>query len=136
MTFKFKDRTGNTPLLSSDASTEAKEPQSSPLAGQHSKVLSTPSMTTTNPPSASISTADNADNKRTLHALMFRAALLSLKKAGLLRWYRVLSRNAAGKAVVDATGDPVVKEIRIVLDPKVWTEDLRLLSDTKEGVVG
>lgn len=48
----------------------------------------------------------------------------------------MLSRNAAGKAVVDATGDPVVKEIRIVLDPKVWTEDLRLLSDTKEGVVG
>lgn len=132
MTSKSKAQIESTPLLSSDGSTGAKAQPSSLSAGQHSKVLSTPSTTTTNPPLENTLPADNTVNKTALHALMMRAALLSLEKTGLLRRYRVLSRNAAGKPVLDNTGKPVVKEIRIVLDPKVWTEDLKLLS---EGVV-
>lgn len=132
MTSKFRDQTEKTPLLSSDGSTGARVRQSSLSAGQQSKVLSTPPTTTTNRQSGNISPADNSDNRRTLNALMFRAALLSLAKAGLLKYYKVKIRNAQGKTVVDATGKAVVKEIRVVLDPKVWSEDLKLLS---EGVV-
>lgn len=135
MTSKSKAQIESTPLLSSDENTGERAQPSLQSAGQHSGVLSTPSMTITKGQSANTLPAENKDNtgnKTALHALMMRAALLSLEKTGLLRRYRVLSRNAAGKPVLDNTGKPVVKEIRIVLDPKVWTEDLKLLS---EGVV-
>lgn len=135
MTSKYKAQTGRTPLLSSDENTGERAQPSSQSVGQHSGVLSTPSMTITKGQSANtlpVENKDNTGNKTALHALMMRAALLSLEKTGLLRRYRVLSRNAAGKPVLDNTGKPVVKEIRIVLSPAIWTEDLRLLS---EGVV-
>lgn len=126
MTSKSKALTGNIPLLSSDASTEGKAQPSSQSAGQHSRVLSTRSTTNTNQQSASTLPAGKSD-KTALNALMLRAALLSLEKTGLLRRYRVLSKNEQGKPILDNTGKPVVKEIRIVFDPTIWSEDLRLL---------
>jgi hypothetical protein len=56
------------------------------------------------------------DEKSRGHAMLARVALLSLEKAGLCKRYRVLSGG-------------VVKEIRVVFDPKIWTMDLKLLSE-------
>jgi len=114
MTSKYKAAlTENIQLLSSEENIEAKAQPSS----QSQKMDNMPTSTqTTKARSASTS---NADNKTAVNALMLRAALLSLEKAGLLKRYKVLSKS-------DATGLPVVKEIRVVLDPSIWSEDFRL----------
>ncbi len=122
MTSKFKALIDGIQPSSSAGVTEEKARPSLPSAGQHSTGGSTRSTTITPKPSAGISTAENAANKRSLNALMMRAAVLSLEQDGLIRRYRVLSRNADGSA-------GVVREIRLIFDPSIWTADLLLLDD-------
>ena len=62
-----------------------------------------------------INNADNSERVRQ-HADILRITVILLERRGLIRRLKVLS------------GDGVVTEIRLVLSPDVWSDDLRLLS--------
>jgi hypothetical protein len=118
MTYKYKAQTESTPLLSLDGNTEALARQSS----QSPKTDNTQTSTqTTKAQSENTLKSDNSD-KTIAHAMILRAALLSLEKTGLVKRLKVLSKTEKGNAVI---------EIRVVFDPAVWTEDLKLLSTLK-----
>lgn len=124
MTSKFKALTGDTPPLSSGSSTEAEARQSQPSAeGDNTKTF-TPTITPRSkgtPPAGkhALTTAE----KNAQYAVLMRVLLSKLEKTGLIRRYKVLSKD--GKSV---------KEIQVVFDNTFWTEnlDLKVLSD---GVV-
>lgn len=137
MTYLSREATGPIPPSSSAESTGGKGQPSSQSAGPELTPISTPPMPTQSP---ATNPADNSDNSpRTTpttpeiteasrqHADIARAALLQLEKVGLLKRIKVLSPDpTTGKAKIDNTGKPVVKEHRIVFDPALWSEDLRL----------
>lgn len=110
---KYKAVTGNTQRLSYAVSTEGGERLSKQLASLDNTLTSTP---ITKVKSAPMLSGGTTDEKTKGHAMLARVALLSLERAGLCRRMRVLSGG-------------VVKEIRVVFDPKIWTDDLRLLSE-------
>jgi hypothetical protein len=123
MTSKFKARTENTPRLSSVESTEAKAEQSSPLAATTTEEkLTQPTTITPETLGSTLTTGKKEQpNERTvLSATMFRAALLRLKKDGLVKLYRVLSPDGT-----------TVEKIIVELPAENWTEsiNLRVLSD-------
>jgi|SRR5262245_52593095 len=115
MTFKSKDQTESTPLLSSEGSTEVLGQPSSPSATADSTPVPTK---ITEEQSTNTLPVEKSD-KTTVNALMMRAALLSLERVGLAKRFTVSSKR---------NGKTVVKEIRVVFDPGVWSEDLKLLS--------
>lgn len=111
MTSSSKEVTENTPQSSSAANTgESGQPSApsvnsdnTPKNTQTTKVLSKP-------------TSKGASKDRTtLHAMFLRAAFSYLKRAGLARSFKVLSKDGT-----------TVQEIIIVLDAKYWTEALEL----------
>lgn len=113
MTSSFKAPTEDTPPLSSAESTEARARPSGQSADTTSKDGSIQPMTTTQVLSKPISNADNSE-RLLLQADLLRTTVRLLEKRGLIRRFKVLSK------------DGVTKEIRLVLSPQVWTEDLRL----------
>lgn len=126
MTFKSKDRTENTPLLSSAGSTEGPAQPSA----QSARTDNTPDpMQITNLPSMPTLPVGPLDEKTVLSALMLKASLQRLEKNGLIRRYKVLSRDEQGQVLKDNHGVPVVREYRLVFDPEIWGEDLKLLSE-------
>ena len=123
---KSKDQTDNTPPLSSGEGTEAREQPSLPLA----KTDNTQTfMQTTKPLSLSTSqngqsgstTPDNSlttlqiTEKSRQHAVLAKVALSQLEKAGLIKRFKVLSKDAT-----------TVQKIRIEFDMSTWTEGLEL----------
>lgn len=105
---KYKVLTGNTPPSSSGERTENKVQPSSPSA-----------KTDNTPPSTQIMRAQSRlttlSDKDLQHSEIARAALSHLLKVGLVKRYKVLSED--GKTV---------REIQIVFDPEIWTENLEL----------
>lgn len=123
MTYSSKDPTENTPPLLSGENIEASAPPSAPSA----KTDNTQTSTTTTPKSSKPTRKDAPTGERLRqHADLFRVTVKLLEKRGLMKRYKVLSKDE-----VDKAGNPKVAEIRLVLSPAVWTDDLhlRLLSD-------
>jgi hypothetical protein len=119
MTSKSREVTENTPPLSSGESIGVLAQPSKPLAGTDNTPTS---MQTTQKPLTDTKPADNSalttpriTERSRQHAEIAKVALSQLLKAGLLKRYRVLS-----------TDETTVKEIQIVLDPALWTEDFDL----------
>lgn len=110
---KYKAVTGNTPRLSYGVSTEGGERLSRQLASLDNTPPSTPTMKGKSAPTSSAVTTEKTRG----HAMLARVAVLSLERAKLCKRMRVLSDKG------------VVTEIRVVFDPKIWTDDLRLLSE-------
>ena len=106
--YKSKDQTESTPPLSSAGKTENKEQQSL----QSAKTDNTPTSTPNTKVRSRLTTLSDKDLQ---HSEIARAALSHLLKAGLVKRYKVLS--------VDRK---TVKEIQIVFDPEIWTENLEL----------
>lgn len=65
--------------------------------------------------------ADNSDNRLALQADLFQTTVKLLERRGLIKRFKVLSKDLT-----------TVKEIRLVLSPQVWTEDLRLTTPPQE----
>lgn len=118
MTSKFKDLIEGTPPLSSEKNTEEKAPPSEQSASSEQILVTTHP---TKEPSRLILSAAKRE-KAILDAMFLKAAFTQLKKIGLAKSFKVLSK-----------GGTTVEEIQIVLDPRYWTEDLDLL--LSEGVV-
>ena len=121
MTSKFKALTGDTPQLSSGSSTEAGARQSQPSAARDNTKTFTPitaQKLKSTPPEGKhgLTTVE----KTAQYAVLTRVLLSKLEKTGLIRRYKVLSKD--GKSV---------KEIQIVFDNTFWTEnlDLKVLSE-------
>ena len=117
MTYKFKAATDNIHVSSSAVNTEAKGRQSKPSASTdntqpYMQTLSKPSMNT-------LTTGVIVSEKSRQHAALVKVLLSRLEKAGLVRRYKVVSKDKS-----------VVKEYQIVFDPKYWEEslDLKVLS--------
>ena len=123
---KSKDQTEDTLPLSSGESTEETAQPSLPSAKTaHTETF----MQTTKPPS--LNTAQNAqsdsttlDNSLTTpaisektrqHAMLARVALAILLKSGLIKRFKVLSKDST-----------TVQKIRIEFDMSLWTEGLEL----------
>ena len=117
MTSKFKALTDNTPPLSSAGSTEAKGQPSKQSANSDNTPPST--QTSRKPSSNMLSTVKNVSEKSRQHAAILRVVLSRLESDGLIKRFRVLSADRT-----------TVKEVRIVFDLGLWTQelDLRLLS--------
>ncbi len=113
MTSKFKEATDNTQQLSSGASTEAKAQPSKLLASSDNTPTST--KTSRSPSMITLTTGKSVSEKHLQYSVLLKVVLSSLEAAGLLKKYRVLSK-----------GTSVVKEITIVLDPDIWTENIEL----------
>lgn len=123
---KFKGQIGDTPPLSSGESTEGK---AQPSLQSVKKEPTQTYMQTTRKPSLNTSKGDNSgrttpDNSPTTektrqHAVIGIAALKQLENSGLIKRFKVLSKDPT-------TGEQILKEIRIVFDPAFWTEDLEL----------
>ena len=62
-----------------------------------------------------LTTGKSVSEKHLQYSVLLKVVLSSLEAAGLLKKYRVLSK-----------GTSVVKEITIVLDPAIWTENIEL----------
>ena len=118
MTSKYKAQTDNTLQLSSGASTGARVLQSRPLVSTDNTPLST--QTSSRKSSDMLSTAQNVSEKSRQHAAILKVVLSRLEKDGLIRRFRVLSADRT-----------TVKEIQIVFDCELWTEniELRVLSE-------
>ena len=108
MTRLSKDATESTQQSSLDASTEAKVPQSVPLARTDNTKTSTKR---TKVLSKSIKQDEERDK---VLADMLKATVTQLEKRGLIKRYKVLSDRST------------IKEIRLVLSPDVWTTELQL----------
>jgi len=120
MTHLSKGQTEPTPLLSSEEKTVVLAQPSKPLANSESTLNSTP--TTPKPSKVILSVSEKSRD----HALLMKASLFQLRKAGLVKLFKVLSED--GKQTL---------EIQVVFDPSIWTENLELivLSETPNGVV-
>lgn len=121
MTSKSRDLTENTQPLFSEENIEAPEPQSKQLVNSDN----TPTSTQTSQKLSSIMLSDENKELTTLkisektrqHATIARVALLQLEKAGLVKRFKVLSKDRTTHI-----------ETRVVFDPKIWTSEL-VLSD-------
>lgn len=116
---KFKDLTGNTPQSSYGESTEAQAQPSLQSVSLDNTQTSTQTMSPPSPPMLSDApkelTTPATTEKTRQHAMVAKVALLYLLKTGLVKRFRVLSEDRT-----------TVKEIQIVFDPKVWTEEFEL----------
>lgn len=115
MTSKFKALTANTPPSSSASNTAAKVQPSKPSASSDN----TPTFTETlNPQSVTmLSTEKNVlqiSEKSRQHSVLTRVLLSNLESAGLIRRFKVLSK------------DGVWMETQIVFDNTYWDESLEL----------
>ena len=122
MTSKFKEVTDNTPQLSSDVNTEAKAQPSKPLASSDNTPTST--KTSRSQSMITLTTGKSVSEKHLQYSVLLKVVLSSLEAAGLLKKYRVLSKSTS-----------VVKEITIVLDPAIWTENIELKVLSSSSVV-
>lgn len=124
MTSSSKGLTGNTQPLSSAGNTEAGVQPSKPSVSSEPTPPSTQIMPVLSKPT---STADNREHKLEKlrqQADFLRITVLLLEKNGLIKRYKVLSKPEPGKT-------QTVREIRLVLSPALWNENLTLkvLSD-------
>jgi hypothetical protein len=116
---KSKDLTGNTPQSFSGESTGARVQPSL----QSARTDNTQTFTRTmNPQSQNMLSPEPPDlttlpttEKARQHAMVAKVALLFLLKTGLAKRFTVLSEDRT-----------TVKEIRVVFDPNVWTQDFDL----------
>lgn len=128
MTSKFKALTGRTQPLSLDGDTgvlaqpslQSANSDNTPNSTQTTKMQSETTLTTELKGSDNTPTTPKITEKLRQHAMLMRVALLQLEKTGLLKRYKVLSKDKA-----------TVKEIQVVFSPDLWTIGLRLkvLSD-------
>lgn len=127
--FNSRDQIGGTQPLSSAESIEAKAPPSellansdnTPISMQTSKKPSPPTLPTGKSGSTTLTTpatTPTITEKIRQHAMLAKVTLKILEKAGLIKRFKVLSK--------DEQGLTTLKEIRIVFDPAIWTEDLEL----------
>lgn len=121
MTSKFKALTESTPQLFSGASTEARELQSKPSASTDNTLTST--QTLSEPFLTMLSTAKSVSEiteKSRQHSVLLKVLLSNLENAGLIRRFKVLSKEGAWM------------ETQVVFDNSLWLEnlDLKVLSDT------
>lgn len=114
MTSKSKVVTENTQQLSSEGSIGAKVLPSRPLVSSDNTPVSTEILS--KPFDNMLSTEKNVSEKSRQHAALLKVLLSRLEKAGLIRRFKVLSK------------DGTCKEIQIVFDNSIWTQDLDLLS--------
>lgn len=120
---KYKDQTENIPPLSSGAGTGAKAQPSKQLASsdntpnytQTTRMQSETTLTTGLKGADNSPTTPKITEKSLQHALIMRVALSQLEKAGLLKRYKVLSKDGTK-----------TNEIQVVFDPELWTENLEL----------
>lgn len=115
MTSKFKALTENIQPLSSAESTEEKAPPSKLSANSDNTptctlTLKTPSELTS-PPEKS---GPEIPEKNRQHAILLKVLLSSLESSGLIRRFKVLSKD--GKWM----------ETQIVFDSRIWDENLEL----------
>lgn len=114
-----KDLTGNTPPSSSAENIAAKVQPSALSASSDNTPTST--QTSRNPSEATLTTGENAlttlqiSEKSRQHAMLVRAILSQLAKAGLIKRFKVLSKDGT-----------TVQRIRVEFDMSLWTEDLEL----------
>jgi hypothetical protein len=117
--YKSKDLTGNTPQSSSGESTGGKAQPSLQSARTDSMPTSTQTMNPQSHPMLSPEPPDlttlPTTEKARQHAMVAKVALLFLLKTGLVRRFTVLSEDRT-----------TVKEIRVVFDPGLWTQDFDL----------
>jgi hypothetical protein len=112
MTSKFKDQTESIPP-SSSASAIADQGQPSRLsASSDNTPIST--QTSNQPLPPMLSTVKSVSEKSRQHAVLLKVLLSSLESAGLIRRYKVLSK------------DGVWTETQIVFDNTLWDETLEL----------
>lgn len=126
MTSLSRDQTDNIQPSSSAEKTADQEQPSLPSVSSGLTKNSTQTMPTQ---SQGTSPADNTDNtlsttlkiteRSRQHADIAKAALLQLEKVGLVRRIKVLSKDPT-------TGATTPKEIRIVFDPTLWSDNLDL----------
>lgn len=110
-----KDQTALTPPLSSAENRVVLAVPYRPSAkAEHLPISTNNTAKPLKPTSPAGPTLPPTDNSRK-HADFARAAILQLEAAGLCQRQRVLSQD--GQTVL---------AVRIVLDPSLWTEDLRL----------
>ena len=126
MTSKYKVATDITPPLSLGASTEALVLQSKLSVNSDN----TQTFTQTSKPKSNLILTTGKkgleiSEKSRQHAAILKVVLSRLERAGLIRRYRVLSKNQDGSTTV--------KEIQITFDNTIWTEnlELRVLSEDK-----
>ena len=119
---KFKDQIGNTPPLSLDGNTGASAQPFSPSVSSDNTLPSTQTMRTPLQPMLSSEneglttlTTPPTTEKTRQHAMLVKVALMQLEKAGLIKRYKVLSRDGT-----------TVQRIRIEFDMSDWSEDLDL----------
>ena len=119
---KFKDQTGNTQPLSLDGNTGALAQPFSQSVSSDNTLHSTP---TTNQPLPPMLSSENeglttlttppTTEKTRQHAVIAKVALMQLEKAGLIKRYKVLSKDGV-----------TVQRIRIEFYMSDWSEDLDL----------
>ena len=108
---------------SSKAPIESTPPSLSAVKAAGKAQLSVPSASSDNTPETTQTTKvlspptskGEGKDRTAVHALFLRAAFSYLKRAGLARSFKVLSKDKT-----------TVQEIVIVLDAKYWTETLEL----------
>lgn len=98
------------PLSSVEKAAES-EPPSKPSASSENIPNSTRTIRKSSTPTLHGSISDKSRD----HALLMKASLLQLKKAGLVKLLAVLSE------------DGQVKEMKAVFDPSIWTKNLELI---------
>ena len=111
MTPSSKAQTGNIQPSSSGENTEALVQPSKQSASSDNTQTYT---LTTKPPSKSTKIAKISERSRD-HALIMKASLYQLRKAGLVKLYAVLSEDKTQ-----------IEEIQVVFDPAIWTTKLEL----------
>ena len=120
MTSKFKAQIGNTPPLFSGENTGTSVRPYKPLVNLDNTPICTPISTKPYKPMLSIvKNVSEISEKSRQHAILLKVLLSRLEKVGLIRRYRVLSKDGV-----------TLKEIQIVFSPDFWTEtlDLKVLS--------
>jgi hypothetical protein len=122
MTSLSRDQTGGIPPSSSGENTEGlvlPSEQSVSLGDTPISMLTTKkqlgNMLSDENKGSTTPTTLKINEKARQHATIARVALLQLEKAGLVKRYKVLSKDAT-----------TLQEIRVVFDPNLWTTDLVL----------
>ena len=111
MTSSYKDQTGSTPQSLSGASTGEKVQPSARLA----RTDNTKPSTQTTKVLSKGTRPDATTDKRILLSEIFKTTVTQLERHGLIKRYKVLSKDGER-----------IKEIRIVLDPSIWTTEMDL----------
>lgn len=116
MTSKSKEAIDNTLQLSLDENIEAKVQPSKPLASSDNTQTSMQILNKPSPPM--LSTVKNVSEKSRQHSILLKVLLSNLESAGLIRRFKVLSKNGEWM------------ETQIVFDNSLWDEnlDLKVLS--------